>query len=144
MWDKKAQHTGKQKDALFVYRAAGRGRQSDFSSSTGELLLGGSADAAHCLPPASCTAPSARTCWLVCFPEQTANHFFPVPAFYHMPLPVYQSEACILMKLIKDTHTTTCARGIFQNDHTRRLIHHISTCHGGHLWMLGKTILHFY
>lgn len=31
-----------------------------------------------------------------------------------MPLPVYQSEACILMKLIKDAHTATSARGIFK------------------------------
>jgi len=30
-----------------------------------------------------------------------------------MSLPVYQSEACILMKLIKDAHTTTSAREIF-------------------------------
>lgn len=31
-----------------------------------------------------------------------------------MPLPVYQSEACILMKLIKDVHATTSAWGIFR------------------------------
>lgn len=98
---------------LFIVRQAEGDSQSSLHPQESSCLAAAS-DAAHCLPPASRTAPSARTCWLVCFPEQTANHFFPVPGFYHMPLPVYQSEACILMKLIKDMHTTTSAKGIFK------------------------------
>lgn len=63
------------------------------------------------LPSTSHTVPSAWTCWLLCFPELTTNHFFfPVSALYHMSLPVYQSKACMLIKLIKDVHTTTSVR----------------------------------